>query len=110
VILLNDEQIQLIRSAAEDLANLAECNCPAPKCIGTCAHALALTVQQLLSDKTNQDSPEAEAYRESARAHYQQDGEIEIDENAIVSMGDDPRRLCSGVGLDRRRPNPGERR
>lgn len=46
-------------------------------------------IKELDDTVVEQEGPEATAYREAA-SELSKDGELEIDDGAIVSMGDDP--------------------
>ena len=57
-------------------------------------HALISGARKLAQEfkkyDAEQNSPEAEAYRTGAREHHCRDGELEVDEGAVVSFGGDP--------------------
>ena len=47
-------------------------------------------VDRLKTCHSEQVQPIAEAYRDYASEHLTEDGAVEIDDNALVSLGDDP--------------------
>ena len=47
-------------------------------------------VDRLKTCRSEQVQPIAEAYRDHASEHLTDDGAVEIDDNALVSLGDDP--------------------
>lgn len=47
-------------------------------------------VDRLKTCRSEQVQPIAEAYREYASEHLTDEGAVEIDDNALVSLGDDP--------------------
>ena len=53
--------------------------------------AQARALRELLTDRIKEDSAKkAQRYREAAQREWTRDGELEIDDGAPVSMGDDP--------------------
>lgn len=51
---------------------------------------LSEAVKATRMERRTQNSAKCEAYRAAAAAQYGSDGEVEIDSNAIVSLGADP--------------------
>lgn len=53
--------------------------------------SFSFTVEQL-----DEPDPEAARYRAFAQGYLQRDGDLEFDDNAVVSMGDDPGAYVQG--------------